>query len=97
MLVNLENKGELIEEITRMERDFAKNGNDRRSAKAASVTLFLSFKRKRAFLWLSTKGGKEQEFTVTVNRVLEEILDAYLQASGLLAHTTLVISHGLSL
>jgi hypothetical protein len=52
---------------------------------------------KRSFLRLSTKGGKEQEFTVTVNHVLEEILDAYLQASGLLAYPTLVISHGLSL
>ena len=50
---------------------------------------------KRSFLRLSTKGGKEQEFTV--NHVLEEILDAYLQASGLLAYPTLVISHGLSL
>jgi hypothetical protein len=60
-----------------------------------SVTLFLSFKPKRAFLRLSTKGGKEQEFTV--NHVSEEILDAYLQASGLLAYPTLVISHGLSL
>jgi hypothetical protein len=30
---------------------------------------------KRSFLRLSTKGGKEQEFTVTVNHVLEEILD----------------------
>ena len=52
---------------------------------------------KRSFLRLSTKGGKEQEFTVTVNHVLEEILDAYLQASGLLAYPTLAISHGLSL
>ena len=37
VLVNLENKGELIEEITRMERDFAKIGNGRRGAKAASM------------------------------------------------------------
>ena len=50
---------------------------------------------KRSFLRLSAKGDKEQEFTV--NNVLEEILDAYLQASGLLAYPTLVISHGLSL
>jgi hypothetical protein len=52
---------------------------------------------KRFFLRLSTKGGKEQEFTVTANHVVEEIVDAYLQASGLLAYPTPVISHGLSL
>ena len=37
---------------------------------------------KRSVLRLSTKGGKEKEFLV--NQVLEEILDSYLQASGLL-------------
>lgn len=41
---------------------------------------------KRSILRLGTKGGKENEFPV--NHVLEEILDAYLQASGLLAHPT---------
>jgi hypothetical protein len=35
---------------------------------------------KRSVIRLSTKGGKEKEFPV--NHVLEEILDAYLQASG---------------
>jgi integrase len=41
---------------------------------------------KRSVIRLSTKGGKEKEFPV--NHVLEEILDAYLQASGLLIHPT---------
>jgi site-specific recombinase XerD len=41
---------------------------------------------KRSVVRLSTKGGKEKEFPV--NHVLEEILDDYLQASGLLAYPT---------
>jgi len=41
---------------------------------------------KRSVLRLSTKGGKEKEFPV--NHVLEEIVDAYLQASGLLSYPT---------
>jgi hypothetical protein len=43
-------------------------------------------KDQKIVLRLSTKGGKEREFAV--NYMLEELLDSYLQFSGLLAYPT---------